>query len=653
MQDTHLEAVNKQKIQLDLAIRDKKQLEDNNKFLEQDLRHSRITAGKTGNREARRPDADPRSRSFGGIITTPKKDKHHLPFRDGFDDNDVAMLSPSKAREKHKISTPKKGEKRKRPLDQSPLEPLALDFGDETGPSPAPLAADKSTEDAEPDAQPVLLPAYGDERFHLMQQLLNHRPKKPSRDKLVETLSQYSLPSLSPQKLSSLVTDGLQSISISESYPLEMTSVILTVWKKCLHESYYEPLDVLVETTSFLLSLQRLSFASHLTSAIVPLLVETIDLVAIPIARAHSDGTYTLSPDATTLASKVAITPCLDLLHRVAISCAEARTPLARKAVAPSLAPISVDVVEAPLQSFWRSMAFDFVLVLLMRSQSLSTVRLMLSILQTSCLPTSFATISLDRDGNINPEVQKKHEIDIIGKLLQLLFDAPKPLKGSDQSSELDVLKLRLEALDLFSAMCSTGCISGSGRSYSGELLATHKLALGWLFRFLSDIINLLYSHPPHLPSSFYKSTPDDTDDVLNSTDSMHSLLALAVNKTVRILHCLLITYADVVDVPQKLAVVHGGTHKHLIGLARLAFSDGLLLEAGIDDQVVDAAHEILDGYLTFEEGESLVALFSTPPGKTPARERTEQNEHVVSEAMDLEAPEEVPGQCADETMEQ
>ena len=58
--------------------------------------------------------------------TTPRKSKS-LPHGDGFDDDEVQPLSPSRLVLRSKASTPKGGTKRKRkPTEDSPVKPLEL-----------------------------------------------------------------------------------------------------------------------------------------------------------------------------------------------------------------------------------------------------------------------------------------------------------------------------------------------------------------------------------------------------------------------------------------------------------------------------------------------------------------------------------------------
>jgi hypothetical protein len=68
-----------------------------------------------------------------GLVTTPKKKKAQ-PHRDGFDDNEIQMLSPSKMSpskfQKRSFGSPSKPGKRKRKTDDSPAGQLQLQVED-------------------------------------------------------------------------------------------------------------------------------------------------------------------------------------------------------------------------------------------------------------------------------------------------------------------------------------------------------------------------------------------------------------------------------------------------------------------------------------------------------------------------------------------
>jgi hypothetical protein len=51
--------------------------------------------------------------------------------------------------------------------------------------------------------------------------------------------------------------------------------------------------------------------------------------------------------------------------------------------------------------------------------------------------------------------------------------------------------------------------------------------------------------------------------------------------------------------------------HKYLLSVTRLAFSEGHVLEAGIEDDVVECAYELLENMITTpEEGDAIMGVF-------------------------------------------
>ena len=91
-------------------------------------------------------------------------------------------------------------------------------------------------------------------------------------------------------------------------------------------------------------------------------------------------------------------------------------------------------------------------------------------------------------------------------------------------------------------------------------------------------------------------------------------LSARLVNECTRVLHDLLTHYAPQINLQQKLSAIPNGSgvHKHLVTLTRLAFSEGLVLEAGLAAAVVEAAHHMLEDCVTPEEGEALLGAFAS-----------------------------------------
>ena len=99
-------------------------------------------------------------------VTTPKKGSA-LPYRDGFDDDEIIVVSPSKAANKAKAVTPKAGAKRKRkPAEDSPAQPLHLSQPKkDDGPRPTDSSR-QSPSKAVDHVQPV--PRTEDTRFEVL-----------------------------------------------------------------------------------------------------------------------------------------------------------------------------------------------------------------------------------------------------------------------------------------------------------------------------------------------------------------------------------------------------------------------------------------------------------------------------------------------------
>ena len=87
------------------------------------------------------------------------------------------------------------------------------------------------------------------------------------------------------------------------------------------------------------------------------------------------------------------------------------------------------------------------------------------------------------------------------------------------------------------------------------------------------------------------------------------------VNEATRLVFHLTSVFPDI-NMQEKMRVIPGGAHKHLIALTRLAFSENIFYERGIEDDVVDCAHQMLENSVTPEEGEALLEAFSSAKRK-------------------------------------
>jgi len=133
MQQLHSEEVIKQRAELDRTKRDKDKIETDNRFLQHDLAQEAEKAKSMKKSLAVRPGTAPEPAQNTAPMSTPKKNKTIATFRDGFDDDEVLVISPTKTKDKTKATTPKRA-KRKRPVtlepDNSPGMPLPLRMDD-------------------------------------------------------------------------------------------------------------------------------------------------------------------------------------------------------------------------------------------------------------------------------------------------------------------------------------------------------------------------------------------------------------------------------------------------------------------------------------------------------------------------------------------
>ena len=104
-----------------------------------------------------------------------------------------------------------------------------------------------------------------------------------------------------------------------------------------------------------------------------------------------------------------------------------------------------------------------------------------------------------------------------------------------------------------------------------------------------------------------------------------------------RVLHHVLRTFDESIDLTSKLEVERGGYHAFLISMSRVAFSEQLVFEAGIEMEVIEAAHDILDNVLSPEEGEAIVKAVETPRGTRSTSTRRDPSGETQEDAMEVD----------------
>ncbi|KAF2837321.1 hypothetical protein M501DRAFT_937898 [Patellaria atrata CBS 101060] len=562
MQKLHADALSKQKSELENIKKEKEKMETSNRFLEHDLVQEAGKA-KASRRLLREPSGPrPGGSANSSPAATPKKHRT-LPFRDGFDDEDLVMTSPSKTRERTKASTPRAGSKRKRPIEDSPSLELPL-----SEPRSLPqLIREESQLAPDIDSNALARLSAEGRKFKFLQRLLTHRPPE-QRETILESLTKFAYPSDPNQSLASRIYDQLTILAVGkdhDDFPRKFILVVISLWRQCVAERYFAPLYLILDALQFLLAYEPMATRASLVEDITPLAIATADVVAIPIGRASKNPTAASNKDGPLHrqhCAEIDVYECLLVLHTTVLSCVTSPTQLI---------------------TFWQLISYDFILLMLMSAQPLPQIMLMLRLLTTSPLFNTFGAILPGLETTPQQQHQQSvNEANTIERLTLLLHETPKPAEeDATPYSALEIAELRLAVLDVFASMTLS--------PHAGRALALHRTALARLVRFLQDAINALYAY--HLLT--------------------HNLTTRAVNLSIKLIFLLCTNFKEEVNIREKLSAVPGASHKFLVALTRLAFSEQVCLEEGIEEESGEMAHGLLDECLSPEEGEALLEVFS------------------------------------------
>ncbi|KAF2451021.1 hypothetical protein P171DRAFT_349615 [Karstenula rhodostoma CBS 690.94] len=496
---------------------------------------------------------------------TPSKRQKNLPLGDGFDHDDVVMVSPSKRRDKSKAATPKQASKRKRQVtNDSPVPILEL-----SEPRTQPKAPDPpSLNEAQFDIHLLRNLWSNDQRYTLLHRLLSHRCSRGD-DRILEALTQHAFPSNNAKKLSSIVYDSF-SASIPSNNARELATrlcgIFNNIWKQCLREKYYAPIYLVLDALQFILACEPAKTAVAVMEDVIPLIVESVKLVAIPVYEARNRNekktAFLFSSEYLTIADQVDVQSCLDLLYLLATCCVSCPSP-------------------EPLARFWRNMPLDWVLLMLIKEQPIPSMLILLRTLSTSALPASLGPIIAS-----DPEIQTGGENNLLARLTNLFSESIEPIPNSKSAEppqpvpESQIWIVRLKTLDVL--------IQFSIPEYGSTVIINHSLCIGRLIKYLNHAVSALYARP---------LSPTQPEKIAT------------INTTMKLLNHLT-TCNPSFNIKSKLNETLGGLHAYYVSLTRLAFSEGLVLEAGIKQEVMDMAHDILDDGLSPEEGDALAEVF-------------------------------------------
>lgn len=535
----------KHREEVEAAMAEGKMLATENVFLQHDLAEEahQLRSFKTKQRaEEKNPPV------------TPKKSRV-LPFRDGFDDDEIAVVSPSKSAARSKRATPTVPGKRKRQASQDSPAPLQL----------SPAVGDPMMVDAPGDSSGASFEAErnaskaGTRDQQLMKRLLNHR-MLPGQETDLEALTKLAFPSEPHRPLSSIFMEELARLDLG-SYVIEYIYAIGPLWQRALTERLYEPVPRFASIARYILMMNDVPIPD-LVAPLAGVLQDSVEVNAVPRFR--------YSPAAREKARMVRRTPQSDLQPQV--NSTEALSLLYHIAC-------ELLHIKDALENFWRHIRHTFILLMLHGSQPLKDIVLILQLLSTSIRPDSFGPIMSTAEEQA--DVQKW----IVDRLSHMLSEPAQPDEDVEPYTAHDICAMRLEVLLLLESLAFNPV--APSREHGSIIIAAHPNALPRLFRSMHDELDALYSSPPE-----------------------HDLRVALVNGLMRLIFGVMRRHGASINMQEKLACVPGSKQKHLVVLTRLAFCDGSVLEAGIEDETVDMAHELLEEWTNPQEAESLAEAF-------------------------------------------
>ncbi|KAM4063951.1 DNA repair protein Rad26 [Hirsutella rhossiliensis] len=514
-------------------------------------------------------------------MTTPKKASKTWGFADGFDEMDMAE-SPSKTQARTRGSgsvaanvgerTPSKG-KRKRPIVDSPVAALETHTEDVVMAEDRPVAASA--------AQPLMLEATPAAPFEFLQLALDHgafQQQPPTFD----TLSRVAFPSdPTATSLASMIFEKLPLMG-DPRRPMQLlvdfAEHIISLWARCVEEQFWEPVKYLVALISFTFDLHTISVAPLIVANLAPIAQATM-LVLAEARRRLLEGTLPGDNELGFLEEHIDTTRILSLLYMSALACAT--TPSETE-----------NGFEYTAVGFWRLMSLDVVLLLLTPKQKLSDIIGMLDLLASSSLPGSIGPVTDEADPVIIARA-------VIERVSAKLTEQPRPSMAAEQRRRLRLTALRtLVAFALY--------------PFGALQLASHNGALPRLVTCLSASIDDLYDQPVAL--HLLPPLPDSLNCSLKLPESTASAdLYCIISQSVLLIHRLVTdpSTSNVADISQKLSVAHGGSQRYLLALGRLTFAEeDLIIEAGIEAEVAEAAHELLELNVTPDDGEAVGEAF-------------------------------------------
>ncbi|CZS89244.1 related to protein UVS-3 (presumed DNA repair and checkpoint control protein) [Rhynchosporium agropyri] len=388
-------------------------------------------------------------------VVTPKKKKAN-PLRDGFDDDEIEIISPSKLSpskfQKRNVGSPSKPGKRKRKAVESPAGALQV------------IHSEESTESIQqaPMLDEALIARLGiqDDRFDFLGMMLDHRVNG-NGVRTFEELGKHAHPSAPDESFQAIILGKIPSLGFkktSKDLEVDFCQLLVTMWANCVEESHYAPVYLLIDMLTFALELSAYAIAPNIIDSLVLVAQLTADRVAIKRFQKCRDP----------LEKYIDVTACMSLLYLAAQGCMHDQEHITR---------------------FWRRMRWDLVLFMLSTNQGLTDMCLMIDLLSTSITPETFGAAATEMTyfEQTNHTLNKIawHLVETPATLLSIEGEEPAGTTViSENWAESDIYKLRIRLLHLLIAM--------SRSSFACGILESNDLFIGRLVSLLSDEMDAL-----------------------------------------------------------------------------------------------------------------------------------------------------------------
>ncbi|KAH6676267.1 DNA repair protein-like protein Rad26 [Halenospora varia] len=483
----------------------------------------------------------------GGPAVTPKK-KKTLPHRDGFDDDEIEVLSPSRVSpskfQRRLAGSPSRlGAKRKRKAVESPIS--ALDVQQEVDVSASLPVAELILDDA-------IIESLGrqDDRLDFLGTMLDHRIDRSHR-RTIQELEKYSLPSKRDESFQSMILGKIPILGFKKAQkdlPIDFCELLISLWSKCMEEKYYKPIHLLLDMLTLAVELKTTLIAPLITDSLVPLAQQTADLLVIPRFRGQLTEIEKYQSD-------INVTACLAVLHIVALGCMSDQEFMMR---------------------FWKLMRYDFVVSVLSPNHPVKDFEMMIRLLSTSVFKDSVGAI-------IGDGTDPNQILDaVLDRLTHHLVEVPL-LPNSKDHMDLAILsKLRVKILQLLTSMTRS--------PIGSRAMAMHGLTIGRLVSLISDELDNLYD---------YRARHEESARIISLGMRLVYHIVTKYDNEIDIQKKLLVIRGG----SQKYLLCLSRLNFS---------EDDLVLESGIDSDVAGCALELLELVVTPEEGDAIHSAFSS-----------------------------------------